>query len=132
MRRSGARLVRVGREREEAAVRALAPLQVRVHADEHLRDLVRVRGADPRTEGGRGRHGRARELDADRALARNWVISRRVIRIWCIVRINAQALKETSDGLTSEVGDPVRMAKCGVNIRLRPGEPFVFTCHLKG
>ena len=46
----GVRVRRVEREREEAAVRALAPLEVSVDADELLRDDVRRGRRNPRTK----------------------------------------------------------------------------------
>ena len=68
-------------EREEAAVRALAPLQVGVARDERARDRVRGSGCDPRAERGRRRDGRARELDADRAVAGHRVVRRGLVRV---------------------------------------------------
>lgn len=66
---------RVQREREEAAVRALAPLQVLVDLHVVLRDLVRGEGLDVRAEGGPGCDGRASELDANRALPGDGVVA---------------------------------------------------------
>lgn len=69
------RLVRIEGEREESAVRALAPLEVGVRGDEDSRDLVCVDRGDPCAERGRRRDGRPGEFDADRAFAGEWVVA---------------------------------------------------------
>jgi hypothetical protein len=64
-------------EREEPAVRALAPLQIHVRPvrDETLRDRVRRRWRDVLAESARGAHSSACELDSVCALARVWVVA---------------------------------------------------------
>jgi hypothetical protein len=64
-------------EREEPAVRALAPLQIHVRPvrDETLRDRVRRRWRDVLAESARGAHSSACKLDSVCALARVWVVA---------------------------------------------------------
>ena len=69
------RLVRIECEREESAIRALAPLEVGVRGDENRRDLVCVHRGDPCAERGRGGDGGPGEFDADRAFAGQWVVA---------------------------------------------------------
>lgn len=73
------RLVRVEREREEAAVRALAPLQVRVPADDGLRLLVCVLGTYACAKGRGGRHRRSRELYSYRTVTGHRIVPTRAV-----------------------------------------------------
>ena len=61
-------------ESEEAAVRALAPLQLGVGREQGGRLDVRGRGRDVGPEGRRRRYGRPCELDAERAGAGGGVV----------------------------------------------------------
>ena len=69
------RLVRIQREREEAAVRAFAPLQVGVHGDIANRDVVRTLWRHPGAERGRRCDCSPGELDADRTVAGDGVVA---------------------------------------------------------
>ena len=93
------RLVRVEREREEAAVRALAPLQVRVDADEDLRLSVCVGGAHVRPEGRARGHCCAGELDTDRAVSGDGVVA---VKLTCErVLLLAQHRRRSTDVVVS-------------------------------
>ena len=69
------RLVRIQREREEAAVRAFAPLQVGVHGDIANRDVVRTLWRHPSAERGGRCDCSPGELDADRTVAGDGVVA---------------------------------------------------------
>lgn len=73
-------VLRVDRQREEPAVRALAPLQVVVDLDQLGGDYVGSCGPDV-PEGRAGGHGCPCELDADGAFAGDWVVGGRVVRV---------------------------------------------------